>query len=214
MKTRPMLLIAFAAAALGLAGMQQATAQTPAASPPGAQNPPPTRIAVVNLAQVFDKLDEQTANQAELDKITQQLNTEQTRRKDELTKLSNDLASGNAMFKPGSDEYKKAQDDALQKSMELEAFSNMAQQKIAIETRDRMIRLYNHIHDAAAQYCKANGIALLLVQDEANLTNAKTPQDLLGRITNVKVMYADPGFDITQKLVAQMNANYRMGPGR
>ncbi|HVX86241.1 MAG TPA: OmpH family outer membrane protein [Phycisphaerae bacterium] len=208
MKSRHLLATAFAALAIASAAIRYAPAQTPA------QTPPPTRIAVINLAQVFDKLDEQSANSADLDKLTKQLNDEQSSRKDQLTKLSNDLSSPTYPFKAGSPEYKKAQDDLLQKSMELEAFSNMAQQKITLETRDRMIRLYTHIQDAVNTYCKANGIALLLVQDDANLSTAKTPQDLLGRIMNRKVIYADPGFDITQKLVAQMNADYRMGAGK
>jgi Skp family chaperone for outer membrane proteins len=207
MKPRSLLITAMAAMTLAFAAVRFAPAQA-------APSPAPTRIAVINLAQVFDKLDEQAANTAQLDKITAQLNDEQSKRKDELTKLSGELSSPNYPFKPGSDEYKKAQDNVLQKSMELEAFSNMAQQKIALETRDRMIRLYTHIQDAVNQYCKANGIALLLVQDDANLSSAKTPQDLLGRIMNRKVIYADPGFDITQKLIAQMNADYRMGAGK
>lgn len=175
-----------------------------------AQGQPTARmvLAVVNLAQVFDRLNEKADNATELDKLTDQLNKEQSQRKDEIERLTANL---DKTFTPGTPAYNAAQDDIMQKAMMFQAQGQFAQQKLAMEERIRYARLYKSVMKAIDEYAKATGIVMVFSVDDADFSGAKTREDVLNRIATRKVLYADPNYDITVKIVEKMNTEYRVG---
>ena len=197
-----MCVLALGVAAMPLAGPAMAQ-QQPAA--------PRTVLAVVNLAKIFDGLNEKIDNAAELDKLKRDLQAEQSKRKDEIDNLSGSLGK---TFREGTDEYKAAQDNILKKAMDLQSFSSYAQQKIALETRLRYVKLYNDVNKAVEAYAKAAGIVMVFVADDADLGTTADPSEVLNRISNRKVMYADPNYDISGKIIEKMNTEYRLGSNK
>jgi Skp family chaperone for outer membrane proteins len=202
---------ALAGAVAGLVALSAAQfVPTAAAQAQGQSASRPMVLAVVNLAQVFDRLNEKADNAQELDRLTDQLNKEQSKRKDEIDRLTKNL---DLTFKAGSPEYQAAQDDILQKAMQFQAQGQFAQQKLAMEERIRYVRLYTNVVKAVTEYAKATGIVMVFSADDADFTGARTREDVLNRIATRKVIYADPAYDITGKIIEKMNTEYRVGAG-
>ncbi|HVT79371.1 MAG TPA: OmpH family outer membrane protein [Phycisphaerae bacterium] len=208
---RKTILASFAALALAgilLLGRGQLThAQT---APAGAA-PPPTKLAVVNIVDLFDHLDEKAAADAEIDKMRTQFAAESLKRQKEIEDLQKNLGD-HPIFKPGSEEYKQQQDDLLQKTMQLQAYGQYAQNKLFLELRIRTADLYSKINKAVADYSQANGIALVFVADDLNVSAAKSQEQLQAMVTLRKLIYFHPNFDITMSIRNKMNADYAAAP--
>jgi Skp family chaperone for outer membrane proteins len=203
--------ISVLAAVLALAGASLSGAQTvPSASraagtpsvAPAA--PAPTKLAVVNLVQLFNDLLERRDNETTLDNMRRGFEEDNRKLQDALKDMDKNLSS----FGVGTPEYKKAQDDYLKKGMELQSFGSFAQQKLFIEQRLYTTTLYRKINDAIAKYAAANGIAIVFVADSANVERATTPEGLQAAINTRKILYADASFDITAKITQTMNTEY------
>ena len=206
--TRRSILSAFGVLALAglmaLAWPRSSGAQT---APAGAA-PPPTKLAVVNIVDLFDHLDEKAAADAAIDKMRSDFAAESQKRQKEIEDLNKSLD----MFKPGTAEYKERQDDLLMKTMQLQAFGQFAQNKLFLELRIRTADLYSKINKAVADYSQANGIALVFVADDLNVGAAKSQEQLQAMVTLRKLIYFHPNFDITMSIRNKMNADYAAGP--
>ena len=110
----------------------------------------------------------------------------------------------------GKDDLKDASERLLKKGMEVETFARFQQQKLILERRIKTASLYRRINAAVEQYSKANGIALVLVTDDADIAGARTTEELLSRITIRKVIYAHESLDISDKIIEKMNTEYKL----
>lgn len=173
-------------------------------------NPPPTKLAVVNIVDLFESLNEKLAADSDLQKMKNGFSDDAQKMQKDLDDLQKAVDS--PAFKKDSTEYKTQLDDLLKKGMEIQAFGQYAQNKLFIETRIRTASLYNKINDAVAAYSQANGIALVFVADNINVDNAKSQEMLQAMVTNRKLLYAHPSFDITRAIRDKMNAEYGAGP--
>jgi len=167
-----------------------------------ADNPPATKLAVVNIVSVFKGLDAKKAGDAEIDVLGKKLEDERRAKQDELESMKKEMEG----YNHASDLFRDMQDKLFKKAMELEAFSHYIEQKLLMEQRVRTAAIYKSMNDAIEGYSKANGIALVLVVEDASMSDARTPQDLLSKITVRKVMYADSSLDITAALIEKMNS--------
>jgi Skp family chaperone for outer membrane proteins len=204
-----------AVVAVGLAGVMLAAAgraQTPpAAGPavaPAASNPPPTKLAVVNIVDLFENLKEKAAADADIDKMKKDYEGESLKKQTQL-----DLARDNLdkTYKKGTPEYRKAQDDLLRMATEKQVNDQVNQQKLFMELRLRTIDLYNKINEAVADYAQANGIALVFVADNSSVEGARTVEQLQAMVTVRKILYAHPSFEITKAILNKMNTEYELG---
>ena len=194
--------LAVTLAAAGAARL--AVAQAPA------QTPPATRIAVVNMVDLFDRLDAKKDADNAMQKLSDDLQKELDSRKEKVKNLSDQLQG----YKEGSDIYNQTQNQAMMQAMDLQAFQQYYMpNKLNLEKRLRTAALYSQINQAIADYARTHGIALVLVADPADLSTARTSDELLSKITIRKVIYADPSLDITQQIVEKMNADYKLGGG-
>ena len=172
--------------------------------------PAPRVLAVININKVFASLNEKIDGDAQIKAMADGYQADQSKREQELEKLRNQLQD-NTLFNVDSPEYKKLQDDALQKKCDYDANGNLAQQKLLIEQRLKTIQIYRRMNDAIKQYAEQKGIGLVLVADEPNFDNAGTIEGVTQRIANRKVIYFHPDYDITQQIIEKMNADYKLG---
>jgi Skp family chaperone for outer membrane proteins len=172
--------------------------------------PPPTKLAVVNIVHLFDSLDQKADADGEITKTRNAIAEKTRKMTDEVTKLDNELKDPK-LFAAGSAEYKKMQDDLLQKSMELQVYTQVSQQQLFLELRLKTMELYNKMNAAIEAHAKANGIALVFVTDDLNLTNTRSQQELQAMVSMRKVVYAHPNFDITNAIIERMNTDYKLG---
>ena len=109
--------------------------------------PPPTKLAVVNIVHLFDSLDQKADADGEITKTRNAIAEKTRKMTDEVTKLDNELKDPK-LFAAGSAEYKKMQDDLLQKSMELQVYTQVSQQQLFLELRLKTMELYNKMNAA------------------------------------------------------------------
>jgi Skp family chaperone for outer membrane proteins len=166
-------------------------------------------MAVINIQKVFTSLNEKIHDDSDIDAMVKGINDEKTKRDQELDNLQQQLQS-NTLFKEDSPEFRKLQDDALQKSMEEESYLKMQQTKLLMEQRLRTVQLYKAIAEAVQHYAEDNGIGIVLVTDDVDFAGATNIDAVRQKIAIRKVMYSHPDFDITQKVIEKMNGEYKL----
>jgi outer membrane protein len=194
-----------------LAILVAAAAMSPASSrgqaAPAAANPPPTKLAVVNIVRLFEDLLEKSAADASIDKMRREFADQAQKQQKTIEDLQKQFE--NPPFKTNSPEYKAMQDDLLMKGMQLQSFSQFAQNKLFMERRIRTADIYSKMNAAVEEYAKANGIALVFVADDLNVGAAKTEEQLQAMVTLRKLVYFHPSFDITVAIRNKMNGEYK-----
>jgi Skp family chaperone for outer membrane proteins len=167
-------------------------------------------LAVVDIAKLFGSLNEKIADDSAIDAETKQVNEEKGKREQQLEDLQNQLKN-NQLFKQDSPEFQKLQEDAMQKSYELDAYLKAQEQKLLMEQRLKTVQIYRAMNDAIQQFAENNGIGIVLVADSVDFSHAATTEAVQQRIALRKVVYFHPDFDITQKITEKMNADFRLG---
>src|SRR4051812_424478 len=81
--------------------------QTP---PAGGTNPPPTKLAVVSIVNLFDALDEKADADTRIDQMKKTYENESRTLQQALEEMQKEIESPK-LFAKGSPEYKKLQDD-------------------------------------------------------------------------------------------------------
>lgn len=176
---------------------------------PAPAAPPPTKLAVVNIVTLFDKLLEKAAADNDIDQMKRDFED----KSDKMNQAIQAMQTGLRSYTEGSAEFNKTQDDLLQKTMELQAYQSFAQQRLFLELRVRTADLYRKINEAVEKYSKANGIALVFVADNPSVAGARTQEQLQAMVTVRKILYFHPDFDITQKILQSMNTEFELGGG-
>ena len=199
MKRSSLIVVMFAAALL-------ATGLRPSGT--RADAPPPTRLAVVNIMKVFSALDERRDSENEIVKLSEDM----TKQKEALEKLVDEDQKTLKALSVESKGYEETGQKLLKDTMDLKALLGMMEQRMMMEQRLRTMKLYRHINDTIAEYSKANGIALVLVIEDPDLSTARDMEQLLSRVATRKVLYADSSLDITKALITQMNSTYASTP--
>jgi Skp family chaperone for outer membrane proteins len=177
-------------------------------SAPAANEPPPVRIAVVNIVTVFNKLDVKKAGDSEIELLGKKLEDERRGKEDELTNLKKEVLS----YDVNSPEYKDTQEKMIRKAMDLQSFSRYMEQKVLLETRLRTAAIYRSMNKAIADFSREKGIGLVLATDDPDLSNARSQEELLAKITVRKVIYFHESFDITNAIVDKMNTDAKTAP--
>jgi Skp family chaperone for outer membrane proteins len=199
--------VALAGAVLAAVGRAQTPpAAVPAA--PAAVKQPPTKLAVVNIVDLFEHLKEKTAADDAIDAMKKNFEKESRAKQAEL-----DLAADNLdkTYKRGTEAYRKAQEDLLRRAAQKKAEDQVNQELLFNELRVRTADLYRKICDAVTDYAQANGIALVFVADNPNLEGVRSQEQLQAMVTVRKVLYADSNYDITKAILTKMNTEYELG---
>jgi Skp family chaperone for outer membrane proteins len=167
-----------------------------------ADNPPPSRLAVVNIVKVFASLDEKTKGDSELQALSTTLESEEKGKEKSIDDARTLLAS----LQPGGKPYQDAQDDLMRKTVDLQSYKSYIEVKLQMEQRLKTLTIYKLINDTIAQMSKERGIALVLVTDDPNFDDARSPAELTSRISIRKVLYADQSLDITVDVIKRINS--------
>ena len=193
-------LLAVVAAALLAAAFSAVPtiAQTPAASDP-------KLIKVVNLVDVFNKMDMKIEGDNEIRDLGAKLEEDRKKLEDDLASLKKLSASYNEK----SDEFRQTEEKMLRKVSEIAAQSDFVERRLLMEQRLKTIQIYRTLLKGVDDYAKANGIALVLMTDTPDLLGARSQQELLSKISLKKVIYAHESMDITKALVVKLNTEYQ-----
>ena len=164
----------------------------------------PTRVAVVNVFQLWRGIDATAEMNAELEDGRQKFIKEQEERKKKFQDLQQDME-----WAPddSADRRKK------QKELEHEAFTFQVWLKwqenlLAREEKIRYEDLYRRTLDAIKEVAEANGVDLVLFQEvPPNFAHRRitTKDHVVNLIANRKVLYASEELDMTDQVITRMN---------
>jgi Skp family chaperone for outer membrane proteins len=172
---------------------------------PAPAGPAPTRLAAINIIKTFNALHEKEASDKEIETMGKQINDERKKKE----KIVESLREGLKMVDAKSNDYKRQQDEILQAAIDLQVFMSVSEQRVLIATRLKTEALYKKMMDAIERHCKANGIAMVFVIDDADLSTARSNDEMKARITMRKLVYAHPSYDITHAITTSMNTEYK-----
>jgi Skp family chaperone for outer membrane proteins len=195
---RPLLALAFSALAAVFA-----------ATPATAQDAP--RIATVNPAKVFSEMQETKDLKQKMEADRKTITDEGQRRGQEVE----DAKKKRALFNEGTDDFNKANKEYLEKVIAAQAWQELIKQDLQRQQKSQMKNLFEKIEAATKEVAEAKKLDLVLVEQKIDLpsdpnTMEQINVDQLRNLINQRsVMYSNGKFDITNDVLASVDAKYK-----
>jgi outer membrane protein len=201
------LLLAAAVTVAALATAREADARRVAAEAhAAAMAAPPVAVATVDVAKVFDKLNENADWQIQIRTLAASYTEELRARQSELEKLLKELE---AMTDAG--QRAALADDIAMKRLRLEEWARLKQGEVDRERSLMWQSMYRSIRDEARKVADSEGYQLVLVDDSQTEVRAsreiKAPleEQVKQQIASLRILYAAPSIDISDKVVVRIN---------
>jgi Skp family chaperone for outer membrane proteins len=174
----------------------------------------PSSVVTVNLQNVIDKLDQRADAEISLKKRTDDLKSEDDKRKAEIKEMQDQIQAATAGSKPRQD----LQEKFAMMSLEYQAWARFAADTMDIERSLLLQDIYVAIKREVKGMASSEGFDIVLVDDsQGELTI--NPQARVDRETQIRqqvisrrMLYANPDVDITNELITRMNNAYKASP--
>jgi outer membrane protein len=195
-------------ASAGIVGMSLAmalTAQRAAAQ----ESPPPTRIAVVNVAEIFQNYTRAKEGNKEMEAALAPYKQALAKLQEEKTKLQDQVRDG----KLDTEEKAAAVKKQISVQRQIEDLTAEAQKIGTKKTEQMMIDLYADVQAAIARHAEAQKFDLVLAYSEAPKLEQMTALNInrklmAARNGGVVPMFIHPRIDITQAVLKSLNESW------
>ena len=198
------IVVVVAAAAVWMASTAVNQAQTAAGETPCCG----TKVAVVDLEKVFDQFEQTQVLNRKMDAIRKKFTQERESKQQAIQAEQVALEA----FAKDSTEYYKRNKDLKKKVLEYRIWEAMTNDEVAQNYRRWVNRTYKMITEAVATTAKADGVKLVITQEQLK-TDVKDPKELIARIISRKVVYTAPSIDLTEKVRSKLNADFQKAGG-
>ncbi|MEY3024186.1 MAG: hypothetical protein RJA16_1012, partial [Planctomycetota bacterium] len=121
---------------------------------------------------------------------------------DGIEELNAELES----FQPGSAAQLEVATRIEEAIAEFRAFEGFARAKAEAEQAKSMRQIYMTIREAAMELAKERGWDYVMVDDSIPTIEPTDSQRMLQQISSRRFLYANPSFDVTDDLIAKLNA--------
>lgn len=168
---------------------------------------PPTAIGIVDMASVFDKLDESAEWDVKIKALEARAAEEMGRRRAELEALAKEVEA----LSDGAE--KEAKLDSLRlKRLQIEQWAGFKELEVDRETSLKWQAVYRSVREGAKKLAEAEKYDLIVVDDsrvEIRTQRAQNAPSLTqqtqSQIAQLRVLYAGRTIDVTDKLIVQIN---------
>lgn len=168
---------------------------------------PPTAVGIVDMATVFDKLEESAEWDVKIKALEARASEEMGRRKAELDALAKEVEA----LSDGAE--KDAKLDSLRlKRLQAEQWAGFKELEVDRETSLKWQSVYRAVREGAKQLAEAEKYDLVIVDDsrvEIRTQRAQNAPSLTqqaqSQIAQLRVLYAGRTVDVTDKLIVQIN---------
>lgn len=201
-RTRWTWVLATAAAAAAITLVLH-TVKAQETAPATAPAPAVIRTAVCNAYEIMKRYEGITALAQTLDKERDALNTESKRRKEEIDKLREELSSLN----PGTEPYQAKLKQIDEKVMSTKAWEEQELLQRKRRAAEAIHKAHKAMADAAAAIAREQNFHLVLNHSEMSMEGLQ-PDEMQAVVRGQRVLYNDSSIDITQQVLARMNANF------
>ena len=203
MTIRRSLLVAAAGLSLCLGGATVARAQEAGA---------PAKVAVVNPARCFAEMQETKDLKAKLENDQKQLKAEVEQRQGKVK----DLQAQRDLLKQDSPQYKQADETFMKEAIEFDTWSKITQAQLQGQQKQQMKSLFDKIVAATQEVAQQRGIDLVIADQRPDLPEnlaAINVEQLRGILNGRNIMFASQRVDLSQEVIAALDAKYRAGGG-
>jgi len=167
----------------------------------------PTPVGVVNMASLFDRLDEAAEWDVKIKNLEVKFSEELQSRRAELEKFAKEIEP----LPEGEDREKRL--DALRlKRLQAEQWSVMKDLELDRERSLKWQSIYRAVRDGAAKLAADEKYELVLVDDSRLEIQAQRAKDapplevqVKSQIAQIRVLHAAKTVDVTEKLIVQIN---------
>ncbi len=199
MKTSHRYLILIGVGVCGVVFLNYALAQ-PAADKPRAA----TCIAVCDIVEVFNNYERAKDLTAKLNERGRQIQAEKAKRNILIEEIADELKR----LKQGSEEYEKRFNEMQRLAIELQGWLKLNEDKAIREHHQFTKEMYRQILDTVAKEAKSRGYKVVTFEERGDLQSTNT-SELIREIARRRVLYSDPGVDITRMVLSRLNKSYR-----
>jgi outer membrane protein len=167
---------------------------------------PPVAVATVDVAKVFDKLNENADWQIQIRNLASSYGEELRARQSELEKLLKELE---AVTEPAR--RNELADDIAMKRLRLEEWARLKQGEVDRERSLMWQSMYRAIRDEARKVAESEGYQLVVVDDSqtevrpSREVKAPLEEQVKQQIASLRMLYAAPTIDISDKVVVRIN---------
>ena len=199
MKTSHRYLILIGVGVCGVVFLNYALAQ-PAADKPRAA----ACIAVCDIVEVFNNYERAKDLTARLNERGRQIQAEKAKRNIPIEEIADELKR----LKQGSEEYEKRFNEMQRLAIELQGWLKLNEDKAIREHHQFTKEMYRQILDTVAKEAKNRGYKVVAFEERGDLQSTNT-SELIREIARRRVLYSDPGVDITGMVLSRLNKSYR-----
>lgn len=167
---------------------------------------PPVAVATVDVAKVFDKLNENADWQIQIRTLATSYGEELRARQAELEKLLKELE---ALTDPAR--RNELADDIAMKRLRLEEWARLKQAEVDRERSLMWQSMYRSIREEARKVAESEGYQLVVVDDSQTEirpnreVKAPLEEQVKQQIASLRILYAAPTIDISDKVVVRIN---------
>lgn len=183
----------------------QAGANTAASRPPAQ----PTAVATIDIVEVFDKLNERSVLEQQLEKRLNDRQAQLDEVSNRLKAIRADLDPATGTLKPGTDAHKERVREMMELQAVAEARTNALRQISAIDMGALRRQLFEKITAAVAKVSERDGLDIVVLDDSAfPIPENSADNDVYRAIITKGILYRHDSVDITDRVVTLMNNEY------
>ena len=172
----------------------------------GAQTDPQTKVAIVNVAMASESYAKTTDLEAQFEQLRTKYRDEINAKRD---RLERGIKALREEFKPGTAEFDQRQQELAQLEWELKYYQEMEGAKLERSLAASLRQIFADIQRTVGQVAQERGCDVVLAADELPSDTPDTTNMARQQILLQKVLYWSPRVDLTQEVVARLNAQYQ-----
>jgi Skp family chaperone for outer membrane proteins len=165
----------------------------------------PAVIATVDLEVLFNHLDEWKDAIRSLQQLEARQDAEEQERAAAIRRFEEELE----LFPPGSEKHQQALNQYALAAAELQTFREFRRWKSEVEQSIALRRIYTNVRQAVKLEAAARGCDVVFSNDSLGEIPHGDHVDTMRQIALRRMLYANSDLDITQDVVARMNAAFK-----
>ena len=165
-------------------------------------------IGIVNPAKVFNEMQETKDLKQKMEADRKTITDEGQRKGAEVE----DAKKRRALFNEGTDDFNKANKEYLEKVISAQAWQELIKADLQRQQKSQMKTLFEKIEQATKEVAEAKKLDLVLVEQKTDLPadlDQINVDQLRGLINQRSVLYSNGKFDITNDVLARVDAKYK-----
>jgi Skp family chaperone for outer membrane proteins len=162
-------------------------------------------IAVVNIPLIFRSSKETIAMNKELEERTRQIEANTRSQADKLKKMDEDIR---ALVDKNGPDFKDKMRALTVERIRMDVTLREEQWDLMTSQQLRAEKFYGRIIETIQSIAVADGYDVVLFDEDVDVSEAKSPEQLLAKVRQRKVLYNSARSDITKKVLDRLDVEF------